>query len=217
MPEYTNTGVDKNSYQQLSIFSKNSSELIKMRESCKYAAEILNFGCELVRPGVTTDFIDQKVFEYCLNVLKVYPSPLNYRNFPKTLCTSVNEVLCHGIPDDRELQSGDIVNLDVSAYKNGFHGDTSRTVAVGEIGVDEKSLCSTTRKALDDSISACLPGMQVQEIAKICDSVAEAAGFAVDPVFCGHGNSNILQNLFRYRNNFSYGTFNTTFYVGVQE
>lgn len=215
LPVYASNGIDRNSNKELSIFSHDSKHLKSMKESCKYAAEILNYACDLVKPGITTNFIDVKVFDYCVNVLKVYPSPLNYRTFPKTLCTSVNEVLCHGIPDDRELLDGDIVNLDVSAYKNGHHGDTSRTVSVGEVGKDVQSLCDTTRLALHEAIKICKPGMRLLEIAQICDSIASESGFSVDPVFCGHGMY-YSHTLFRYRDNFSYGAFSSSFDGSVE-
>lgn len=186
-PNHAFSGIDIATKSNVSVFEIGSQQLENMKVACKYAAEILDFGCSLVKPGVTTDEIDVKVHEYALNTLKVYPSPLNYMNFPKSLCTSINDVLCHGIPDDRELIEGDIINLDVSAYKFGNHGDTSRNVRVGKVGEIEDKICIATREALDKSISICKPGLDLHEIAIMCDNVAKSYGFNVDDTFCGHG------------------------------
>lgn len=186
-PPYAFTGIDRPAGEEVSIFKLESKDLEHMRTSCKLAAELLEFASNLVKPGITTNEIDEKLFDYSVNTLRVYPSPLNFSGFPKSLCTSVNEVLCHGIPDDRALQEGDIVNLDVSAYKNGFHGDTSRTVRVGKVDEVANRLCTVTRLALDECIKNSGPGVELLEIARICDRIAEYNGFNVDPTFCGHG------------------------------
>ncbi len=104
----------------------------KMRAAGKLAAQVLDYACSLAKAGVTTDTIDKAVHEMCIQN-NAYPSPLNYGKFPKSVCTSVNECVCHGIPDDRPLQNGDIVNIDVTVYLDGYHGDTSRMVLVGEL------------------------------------------------------------------------------------
>jgi methionine aminopeptidase len=125
--------------------------LTKMRAACKLAAEVLEFAGTLVQPGVTTDAIDQAVHDMIVS-RGAYPSPLNYGKFPKSVCTSVNECVCHGIPDDRPLQKGDIINIDVTVYLDGHHGDTSRMFYVGEVSPKARALCDATKEALDAAI-----------------------------------------------------------------
>jgi methionyl aminopeptidase len=133
--------------------------LKKMRAACKLAAEVLEYAGTLVQPGVTTDAIDQAVHDMCVS-RGAYPSPLNYGKFPKSVCTSVNECVCHGIPDDRPLQKGDIINIDVTVYLDGHHGDTSRMFFVGEVSPKARALCDATKEALDAAIKVWATGRQ---------------------------------------------------------
>src|SRR5690606_25176754 len=116
-----------------------------------------------------------------------YPSPLNYSGFPKSICTSVNEVICHGIPDDRPLQDGDIVNLDITCYLDGVHGDTNATFFVGNVDAQSRRLVEVTRRALELGIEAVRPGLPIRVIGKAIQTYAEGEGFGVVRAFCGHG------------------------------
>ncbi|KAI8908965.1 peptidase M24, structural domain-containing protein [Gorgonomyces haynaldii] len=129
----------------------NSEEILKMRKVCTLAREILDIGLKAIKIGVTTDTVDRIVHEACME-RDCYPSPLNYYNFPKSCCTSVNEVICHGIPDQYKIQDGDIVNLDVSVYHDGFHADLNETICVGNVDDNARRLVKTTRECLDEAI-----------------------------------------------------------------
>jgi len=139
-----------------------------------------------VKPGITTDEIDEIVHKATIE-RNCYPSPLNYRKFPKSVCTSVNEAICHGIPDRRKLVEGDIVNIDVSAYYDGFHGDLNATYPVGEIDEDSKKLIRTTREALDAAIAICKPGVLFRDIGKVIEPIARKDGCSVVRNYTGHG------------------------------
>ena len=158
----------------------------RMRHACTMAADILRLAGELVRPGITTDEID--VFVHDLTVERgAYPSPLNYHGYPKSVCTSVNEVICHGIPDDRALEDGDIVNLDVTAYVDGVHGDTNATFLVGQVDAGSRRLVQVTRECLDRGIAAVRPGRPLSAIGRAIEQHATKAGFSVIRTFVGHG------------------------------
>jgi methionyl aminopeptidase len=158
----------------------------RMRVAGRAAAEILQAVGAAVAPGVTTDELDALCHEECIK-RGGYPSPLNYGAFPKSLCTSVNEVICHGIPDDRELIEGDIVNLDVTIYLDGVHGDTNATFPVGRIDDASARLIDVTRECLDRGIAAARPGRQVREIGRAIQTHAEGEGYGVVRAFVGHG------------------------------
>jgi methionyl aminopeptidase len=162
-------------------------DIAKMRRVCRMSREVLNEAIASVRPGITTDDIDQIVHEACIR-RGAYPSPLNYRGFPKSVCTSVNEVICHGIPDGRPLQNGDILNIDVSVYYDGFHGDLNETVLVGD-GVDQRGreLVECTRRCLDLAIAACGNGVKYRDIGAVIEAEAKKSGFSVNRTYCGHG------------------------------
>eukprot|EP00924_Labyrinthula_sp_SR-Ha-C_P003739 augustus_masked-scaffold_3-processed-gene-3.70-mRNA-1 protein AED:0.20 eAED:0.20 QI:0/-1/0/1/-1/1/1/0/307 len=194
-PAYFSSTNDLPMQQTISYFDKESPQTLDlMKDSCKRAAELLNYACSLVSPGVTTEEIDLKCFKYCVEELKVYPSPHRYNNFPKSIATSINDVLCHGIPDDRELQFGDIINLDISTFLNGYHGDTSRNLFVGAEGdldkeefETQKKLLDSCKTALDKSIEKIGPGVDLKAVCTICDEVAEENGFKINETFVGHG------------------------------
>lgn len=164
-----------------------SPEVIdRMRVAGRAAAEILIHAGSQIEPGMTTDRIDQIVHDKTLT-FGGYPSPLNYRGFPKSVCTSVNEVICHGIPDSRPLADGDIVNIDVTIFLDGVHGDMSVTFPVGEIDDHSKMLIRETRNSLYRAIDVVRPGVAVSAIGKAIESHANQYGLGVVREFIGHG------------------------------
>jgi methionyl aminopeptidase len=165
---------------------KSADVIERMRRAGQAAAEVLRITGAAVAPGVTTDELDAICHQACID-LGGYPSPLNYSGFPKSLCTSVNEVICHGIPDDRALVDGDIVNLDVTIYLDGVHGDTNATFLVGEVDAESRRLVEVTRESLERGIAAVAPGRPFNEIGRAIQTYAEAEGFGVVRSFVGHG------------------------------
>jgi methionyl aminopeptidase len=158
----------------------------RMRRAGRAAAEVLRTVGAAVAPGVTTDELDALCHEECIK-RGGYPSPLNYGGFPKSLCTSVNEVICHGIPDDRALIDGDIVNLDVTIFLDGVHGDTNATFPVGTVDDASADLIRATRECLERGIAAVRPRRPTNDIGKAIQSHAEARGYGVVRAFVGHG------------------------------
>ena len=158
----------------------------RMRSAGRAAREVLLEVAAAVAPGVTTDALDGIAHEACI-ARGGYPSPLHYRGYPKSLCTSVNEVICHGIPDDRALREGDIVNCDVTIYLDGVHGDHSETFLVGACDPEAERLVRVTRECLWRGIGAARPGGRVNEIGRAIQDHAEAEGFGVVRMFVGHG------------------------------
>jgi methionyl aminopeptidase len=165
---------------------KSPEVLERMHRAGRVAAEILALAGEQVRPGVTTDELDAFVHEAHVD-RGVYPSPLNYKGYPKSVCTSVNEVICHGIPDDRTLRDGDIVNIDVTAYVDGVHGDTNATFLVGRVDPESRKLVDVTRECLERGIAAVRPGHPLSEIGRAIEAHANANGYDVVRAFVGHG------------------------------
>jgi methionyl aminopeptidase len=160
----------------------------RMRVAGRLAAEALAEVGRAVAPGVTTDELDRIGHEFLI-ARNAYPSTLGYRGFPKSLCTSVNEVICHGIPDDRPLREGDIVNVDITAFLDGVHGDTNATFGVGEVAEEARLLVERTREALNRGIKAVKPGRQVNIIGRVIESYAKRFGYGVVRDFTGHGIS----------------------------
>ncbi|CAI9110156.1 OLC1v1010135C1 [Oldenlandia corymbosa var. corymbosa] len=158
----------------------------KMRASGRLAAMVLQHAGSLVKPGITTDEIDQEVHRMIIDN-GAYPSPLGYGGFPKSVCTSVNECICHGIPDSRELEDGDIVNIDVTVYLNGYHGDTSATFFVGDVSEEARKLVQVTKDCLDRAIAMCAPGVEYNKIGKTIHNLADEHGYGVVEQFVGHG------------------------------
>ncbi|HEY3451447.1 MAG TPA: type I methionyl aminopeptidase [Myxococcales bacterium] len=182
-PEYAETGRPS----EKAIDEVLAGErLERMRRSCRAAAEVLQVIGQLVRPGITTDEIDAVCHEEYLR-RGGYPSTLNYQGYPKSLCTSVNEVICHGIPDDRKLEDGDIVNLDVTIFLEGMHGDCSATYLVGEADADSKQLVRVTHECLLRGIQAVKPGRPISDIGKAIEAHATKFGYGVVRAYCGHG------------------------------
>lgn len=165
---------------------KTDIEIKYMREACSLAREVLNIARNFVQVGVTTKEIDQVVHNAAIE-RGVYPSPLNYKGFPKSVCTSVNEVVCHGIPDDSRLENGDIINIDVTLYVNGFHGDLSETILIGDVDDDGKRLVSVTKLCLEAAIAVCKHNECFSLIGKTISNLAAKEGLNIVPDFIGHG------------------------------
>ncbi|KAG2654227.1 methionine aminopeptidase 1D, chloroplastic/mitochondrial-like [Panicum virgatum] len=157
-----------------------------MRASGKLAAQVLKFAGTLVKPGITTDEIDKAVHQMIVDN-GAYPSPLGYCGYPKSVCTSVNECICHGIPDSRPLEDGDIINIDVTVYLNGYHGDTSATFLCGDVDDEAKKLVQVTKECLDKAISICAPGVEIKRIGRTIQDHADKFKFGVVRHFVGHG------------------------------
>jgi methionyl aminopeptidase len=166
------------------VYSAEEIELI--RQSGRIAAQAIALVGEHVAPGVTTEQLDVIAHEFLVGQ-GAYPSTLGYRGYPKSCCTSVNEVICHGIPDDTVLEDGDIVNIDITAYKNGFHGDSNQTFIVGQASEDATLLVERTREAMNRGIKAVAPGRQVNVIGRAIESYAKRFGYGVVRDFTGHG------------------------------
>mgnify|MGYP000100134640 CR=1 FL=1 len=165
---------------------KTKEEIEVMKESCQLAAEVLVMIEPYVKPGVTTDRLNQICHDYIV-AKGAIPSPLNYRGFPKSICTSVNEEICHGIPSDRKLRNGDIVNLDITTYLKGFHGDTSRTFFVGSPRKKAEKLVEVCKEALQRGIEVVKPGAKLGDIGASIQNFAEGHGYSIVREFCGHG------------------------------
>ncbi len=161
-------------------------EVAKIRNASRIAAQALELVLDAAKPGVTTDELDRIGHELIVSK-GAYPSTLGYRGFPKSLCSSVNEVICHGIPDDTVLEDGDIVNIDVSAYLDGFHGDTNGTVVVGAGSEEAINLITRTHEAMMRGIRSALPGRQVNIVGRAIESYAKRFGYGVVKEFTGHG------------------------------
>ena len=163
-----------------------AEEIELIRAAGKIAAQAIALVGENCQPGVTTDELDRIGHEFLLDH-DAYPSALLYRGFPKSICTSVNEVICHGIPDDTVLQGGDIVNIDITAFKNGFHGDSNQTFMVGEVKDEIRLLVERTRESLNRAIAAVAPGRQINIIGRTIESFAKRFDYGVVRDFTGHG------------------------------
>ena len=161
----------------------------KMRVAGKLASKTLDMITDYIKPGINTNKIDQLCYEF-IRDNGGYSAPLFYRGYTKSLCTSLNHVICHGIPSDRILEEGDIVNIDVTAIVDDYHGDTSRMFGVGDISVKGKNLIDTTYESMMNGIKILKPGIKVGDIGYEIQSYVEAKGFSVVRDFCGHGISN---------------------------
>ncbi len=158
----------------------------RMRVTGRIAAQALQEVGKHVEPGVTTDELDRIGHEFLLDH-GAYPSPLGYKGFPKSLCSSLNEVICHGIPDDTVISDGDIVNIDITAYKDGVHGDTNATFMAGNVTEEHRLLVERTHEATMRAIKACRPGRQINVIGRVIESYAKRFGYGVVRDFTGHG------------------------------
>jgi methionyl aminopeptidase len=158
----------------------------KMRTAGRLAAQAMRAAASAIAPGVTTDEVDRVGHEFLVDH-GAYPSTLGYKGFPKSLCTSVNECICHGIPDSRELQAGDIVNIDITAFIDGVHGDTNATYLVGDVDDESRLLVERTEESLRRAINAVRPGREINVIGRVIESYAKRFGYGVVRDFTGHG------------------------------
>jgi methionyl aminopeptidase len=172
----------------MAIKLKNDKDIAKMRVAGRMAAEVLEMINEYVVPGVSTEELDRRCNEYIRKVQKATPANVGYHGFPKTLCTSVNGVVCHGIPSEKEiLKDGDIVNIDVTVIKDGWHGDTSRMYYAGTPSLEAKRLVDTTYECMMAGIRTVRPGSRLGDVGHAIQKIAEAAGYSVVRDYCGHG------------------------------
>ncbi|KAI9321787.1 methionine aminopeptidase, merops subfamily M24 [Dichotomocladium elegans] len=160
-----------------------------LREACQLAKQVLFLGGQMCQPGTTTDEID-KVLHEAIVAKGAYPSPLNYMGYPKSVCTSVNNIIAHSIPDNRPLRDGDIINIDVTVYLNGYHGDTSATFLVGNVDQAGQNLVACTKECLDKAIEVCGPGSPLREIGRVISDHAQKHGYSVSEELTGHGIGN---------------------------
>jgi len=165
---------------------KDAETIEKMRIAGRIAAQAMQAAAAAIAPGVTTDTLDRIGHEFMLDH-GAYPSTLGYRHYPKSLCTSVNEVICHGIPDDRPLEDGDIVNIDITAFIDGVHGDTDATYLCGEVDEESRLLVERTHEAMMRGIRAAVPGREINVIGRVIQSYAKRFGYGVVRDFTGHG------------------------------
>ncbi len=176
----------------MSVTIKTASEIEGMRTAGRLAAEVLDYITPFVKPGVTTDELDRLCHDYMVDVQGAIPAPLNYAPnghapYPKSICTSVNNQVCHGIPGEKVLKNGDIVNIDITVIKEGWHGDTSRMFAVGEPSIQAKRLMQVTYEAMWVGIARVRPGATLGDIGHAIQRFAEQHGYSVVREFCGHG------------------------------
>ena len=182
-PAYAETGI----VRRWSEDRVKSPEIIeRMRHAGVVAAEVLRLAGAFVRPGITTDDLDVYVHDLCVE-RHSYPSPLNYSGYPKSVCTSVNEVICHGIPDSRVLLDGDIINIDVTTYVGGVHGDTNATFFVGDVGEESRQLVRVTEECMWHGIEAVQPGRPLSDIGRAIEGHAKKHRYGVVKAFIGHG------------------------------
>ncbi|GAB1317691.1 Methionine aminopeptidase 1 [Madurella fahalii] len=194
-PDYAETGIPNggrvrgNKIEQLDAKGQEA-----MRKVCRLAREVLDIAAAALRPGITTDEIDEIVHKACIE-RNSYPSPLNYNHFPKSVCTSVNEVICHGIPDKRVLLDGDIVNLDVTLYHEGYHGDLNETYYVGDrakADPDSVRVVETARECLEEAIKLVKPGTLFRDFGNVIEAHAKSKNCSVIRTYVGHGINSIF-------------------------
>lgn len=168
------------------VVIKTKQDIEHMKVACREAAMVLEYIEEHVRPGVSTNELNRLCHEK-ITSRGLIPAPLNYKGFPKSICTSVNHVVCHGIPSDKKLVDGDIVNIDITVIKNGYHGDTSKMFTVGKPTSSGKLICQHTQKALYEGIKAVKPGAKLGDIGASIYEYASSVGLSVVREYCGHG------------------------------
>jgi methionyl aminopeptidase len=176
----------------MSVNIKSEAEIGRMRVAGRLASEVLDFITPHVQPGITTEQLDALCHQYMVEEQDTIPAPLNYappgyQPFPKSICTSVNHVVCHGVPGPKKLKAGDVLNIDITVIKDGFHGDTSRMFFVGEPSIQAKRLCEITYECMWRGIVEVKPGAHLGDIVHSIQSFAESQGFSIVREFCGHG------------------------------
>jgi methionyl aminopeptidase len=171
----------------MTVTIKTPDEIDKMRIAGKLASEVLEMIGPHVKDGVSTDELDQICHSYIVDTQDAIPAPLNYKGFPRSICTSVNHVVCHGIPGNKILKNGDIINIDITVIKNGFHGDTSKMFFVGEPSIKANRLVDTTYQCMSLGIKMIKPGVQLGDIGHAIQNHAESNNYSVVREYCGHG------------------------------
>jgi methionyl aminopeptidase len=171
----------------MAVSIKTTAEIEKMRVAGRLAADVLTMIEPHVVAGITTDELDKICHDYIVDVQQAIPAPLNYHGFPKSICTSVNHVICHGIPGDKKLKDGDIINIDITVIKDAYHGDTSKMFHVGQTSILAERLCTNAREAMLIGISMVKPGIQLGDIGHAIQVHAEAQNFSIVQEYCGHG------------------------------
>ena len=169
------------------IMRKSPEDIEKMRAAGRLAAEVLDLASTHMKPGITTAELDALCHDHIVNIQHAIPAPLDYHGFPKSICTSVNHQVCHGIPGEKRLKNGDIVNVDITVVKDGFHGDTSRMLFVGEPSIAARRLCRVAREAMWVGIEMVRPGIRLGDIGHAIQRYAERHGYSVVREYCGHG------------------------------
>ncbi|UTW10302.1 type I methionyl aminopeptidase [Marinobacterium rhizophilum] len=171
----------------MTISIKTPEDIEKMRIAGRLAAEVLEMIEPFVKPGVTTNELNQICHDYIVNEQKAIPAPLNYHGFPKSICTSVNQVVCHGIPNDKALKNGDSINIDITVIKDGYHGDTSKMFPVGKVAPHVERLAEITQECMYKAIALVKPGAHLGDIGHVIQQHAEANHYSVVREYCGHG------------------------------
>lgn len=171
----------------MTVSIKSPEAIEKMRTSGKLAADVLDMITPYVKPGISTEELDTICHDYIVNVQQAIPAPLNYQGFPKSICTSVNHVVCHGIPNNKRLQKGDIINIDVTVIKDGYHGDTSKMFMVGPVPKHAERLIQITQECLYIGIQLVKPGTRLGDIGAAIQAHAEKNHYSVVREYCGHG------------------------------
>ena len=180
----------------MNIKIKTTDEIAKMRVAGRLAAQVLEMIEPFVQPGISTEELNKLCHDYIVNIQKAIPAPLNYKGFPKSICTSVNEVVCHGIPSaSQKLKNSDIINIDITVIKDGYHGDTSKMFFVGKPTNTPRDnlarrLCRVTQECLYKGIAQALPGKSLNDIARAIESHAKDNHFSIVQEYCGHGIGN---------------------------
>ena len=187
-PDYALDGIPKGKSRGLpwEVFPQTTEDIARMRISGRIAREVLDSAVRFVKAGVTTQQIDALVHEETTK-RNSYPSPLNYHGFPKSCCTSINEIICHGIPDSTVVKDGDIINIDVTIFHDGVHGDCSETVMIGNVSPEVKDLVVTTYEAWQAAIAICKPGTKYSDIGGVIEDIIIPKGYTSVREFCGHG------------------------------
>lgn len=169
------------------IIIKNAEQIEKMRIAGRLTADVLEMIAPHIKKGVTTDELNQICHDFIVNEQKAIPAPLNYHGFPKSICTSINHVICHGIPTDKKLKDGDIINVDITVIKDGFHGDSSQMFIIGKPAVLPEKLCKVAQECLYLGIKMVKPGVRLGDIGHAIEKHAHAQRYSVVQEYCGHG------------------------------
>ena len=171
----------------MAVSIKTAEEIEKMRVAGKLAADVLTMIEPHVQAGITTEELNQICHDYIVNEQQAIPAPLNYHGFPRSICTSVNHVICHGIPSEKKLKDGDIINIDITVIKDGYHGDTSKMFQIGKPSILAQRLCRVARESMFAGIEMVKPGIRLGDIGHAIQTYAEKENFSVVREYCGHG------------------------------